>query len=265
MINQKIHSIFFSPTGTTQAIIRAVVKGIGGAVIQELDLTQGAPEAATNFTVADLVVVGAPVYGGRLPTLVVDRLRSISGRNTSVIPIVVYGNRAYEDALLELSDLCTAQGFRTIAAGAFIGMHSFSSGELPIAANRPDTADLQCAQQFGEQIAELLGGCGSIAQLKAPELPGNQPYKPAMGPRPAATEVDLQRCIRCGLCVEVCPANAVRMTDAGPLTESCLWCQACLRNCPVKARTVVLPKVIEVAARLHATCQERKEPETFLG
>ncbi|MFA7174276.1 MAG: 4Fe-4S binding protein [Kiritimatiellia bacterium] len=266
MINKNIQLVFFSPTGTTETVTRAVVKGIGCTVGRTLDLTRSAPEADIRFIAEDVVIVGAPVYGGRLPTLAVERLKAISGQNTPVIPIVVYGNRAYEDALLELSDLCEAQGFRTIAAGAFIGQHSFSSTALPIAVGRPDVADLQFAEQFGGQIAKLLRACESIFRLEAPVLPGNRPYKPAMGPtRPVATEVDLRLCTLCGKCVAVCPANAVHMTDGGPVTESCLWCLACLHNCPIGARAVVLPKVIEVAQRLYATCQVRKQPETFLA
>ncbi|MDD2598772.1 MAG: EFR1 family ferrodoxin [Kiritimatiellae bacterium] len=263
MVNKNIHLVFFSPTGTTARVTGAVAKGTGGTVCRTLDLTPGAPEAKIGFAAEDVVIVAAPVYGGRLPTLAVERLKAISGQETSVIPIVVYGNRAFEDALLELSDLCEAQGFHTIAAGAFIAQHSFSSAALPIAVSRPDGKDLQRANQFGGQIAQILRANESSTQLEVLELPGNRPYKPAMGARPAATEVDLRLCTHCGKCVSLCPANAIRMTDVGPVTESCLWCLACLHNCPVAARTVVLPKVIEVAQRLHDTCQTRREPETF--
>jgi len=266
MSNTNVHFIFFSPTGTTQTTIRAIGKGIGRSLGQTLDIMLGLPEGATQFTEDDLVIVGMPVYGGRLPALAVERFKAIAGKNTAVVPVVVYGNRAYGDALLELSDLCTAQGFRTVAAGAFLGEHSFSSAELPIAPGRPDEQDLQSAEQFGSQISKLLDTCESVAQLEPPSLPGNHPYKPAMQPAGAATDVDSQTCTHCGMCVESCPTQAISMTDTGPVTDAdeCIWCMACLRNCPVNARSIALPKLIATAQRLHGACQERREPEIFM-
>lgn len=267
MNSQNAHTVFFSPTGTTHATIQAVVRGTGYTMGQGLDLTLGAPEGSNQFAETDLVIVGMPVYAGRLPALAVERFKAITGKSAPVVPIVVYGNRAYEDALLELSDLCTAQGFRTVAAAAFIGEHSFSSVELPIAFDRPDAKDLQCAEQFGRQISSLLSTCKSIAQLEPPVLPGNRPYKPAMQPVGAATEIDPQVCNRCGKCVDLCPPHAIHMTAVAPVTDAdqCIWCVACLRNCPVDARRIALPKIIATAERLHGACQERREPEVFLA
>jgi len=265
MSNTNVHSIFFSPTGTTQKTICAISKGTGRSLGQTLDITVGLSDGATQFTDDDLVIVGMPVYGGRLPALAVERFKAIEGKNTAVVPIVVYGNRAYGDALLELSDLCTAQGFRIVAAGAFLGEHSFSSAELPIAPGRPDEQDLQSAEQFGSQISQLLGTCESV-QLEPPSLPGNHPYKPAMQPAGAATDVDRQTCTHCGMCVESCPAQAISMTDTGPVIDAddCIWCLACLRNCPVNAHSIALPKLNATAQRLHGACQERREPESFM-
>lgn len=42
------------------------------------------------------------------------------------IPIVLFGNRNYDDALIELRNLLEEDGFNTIAAGAFVGEHAFS-------------------------------------------------------------------------------------------------------------------------------------------
>ena len=67
-----------------------------------------------------------------------ERIRMFKGNATPVIPVVVYGNRDYEDALKELSDALSAQGFVPVSAGAFIGEHSYSRKDMPIAAGRPD-------------------------------------------------------------------------------------------------------------------------------
>ena len=78
-----------------------------------------------------MTILSAPVYAGRLPIEAVRRLRRIKAGEAPAVVVVVYGNRAYEDALLELQDLAGEQGFRPIAAGAFIGEHSYSTTGSP--------------------------------------------------------------------------------------------------------------------------------------
>lgn len=56
----------------------------------------------------------------------------------------------------ELCDLVSEQGFVPVAAGAFIGEHSFSRKGMPIAEGRPDESDLKQATEFGKKIIEEL-------------------------------------------------------------------------------------------------------------
>lgn len=265
MNKKTTHSILFSPTGTTRTTLQAVSNGTGRMAGKTLDITLSGTSETISFLQEDLVVVGMPVYGGRLPSLAVERFKSIKGSDTPVIPIVIYGNRAYGDALVELCDLCEAQGFYTVAAGAFLGEHSFSSAEFPIASGRPDQKDLEQAEEFGRQIGQLLDKCGSDVRLDLETVQGNRPYKPEMQPTGAATETDLAECTHCGACAAHCPAQCIRMEDGIPKTtvENCIWCIACIQHCPTKARKIILPKIHEIAQRLHADCQTRREPEIF--
>jgi ferredoxin len=260
MRNQPVYSVFFSPTGTTRAVVQAVAEGTG--LVPELDINLTRPAGGkTCFAVQDLVLVGMPVYAGRLPQPAVQRFKQIRGTDTPVVAVVVYGNRAYDDALLELTDLCAEQGFRVVGAAAFVGEHSFSSDALPIAPGRPDAADLEKARAFGRQLMQ------GADPKRAVSVPGNRPYKAAMTPAGTAVSANHDLCTGCGTCAEICPTGAIRLTDGAPETEaeSCIWCCACLKNCPVGARQVALPKVQEVAQRLHKNCQTRLEPEWFLN
>ncbi|MEA2069308.1 MAG: EFR1 family ferrodoxin [Verrucomicrobiota bacterium] len=256
-----VHSVFFSPTGTSRAITRAVSRGMSRETASETALTQKAPEPFV-FSPTDVVVVGMPVYGGRLPQVAVERFQSLEGRDTPTVAVVVYGNRAYEDALAELCDLCTAQGFKLVSAAAFVGQHSFSSEKLPIAHGRPDRKDLDSAKQFGIKSTRLLK---NDAFLNPEIIPGNRPYKPAMQPLAAATATDPEPCSQCGSCASSCPVQCIEMVDGMPQTwqEGCIWCMACVQRCPTGARTIILPKIHESAQRLHSNCQIRKEPEIF--
>jgi len=260
MNKQTIHSVFFSPTGTTRTVVQAVCRGTGQGSGLEIDLKEPVG-GQLFFATDDPVVIGMPVYAGRLPRLAVERFAAVKGSETPAIAVVVYGNRAYDDALLELCDLCTAQGFNVASAAAFVGKHSFSSADFPIAANRPDEKDIRQAEQFGSQ---LISG---KPLLNINTIPGNRPYKPAMEPAGAAAESDPARCTQCGQCVAHCPANAIHMNKNLPLTnpDQCIWCTACVQACPTGARAVTLPKIHEIAERLYKTCQTRQEPEWFLA
>jgi NAD-dependent dihydropyrimidine dehydrogenase PreA subunit/flavodoxin len=257
MPNKTIHLISFSPTGTTQGTLEAISKGIAGTIETITNLV-AATRSEPAFSATDLVLVGMPVYGGRLPRLAVERFKSIKGNSASVVPVVVYGNRHYDDALIELYDLCREQGFRVVAAGAFLGEHSFSTPELPLSKGRPDTADLEKAEAFGRQIEN--------SELTAVRIPGNRPYKPAMNPAGSATSVDTAICTQCGKCIEVCPSQGMAMTDSASAADpdNCIWCLACLRACPVNARTLTHEKVKGSAQKLNDFFSERREPETFL-
>lgn len=171
MKNKTTHFVFFSPTGTTQTTILTVGKGTGCKIGTILDLTKEAPQKTPTFTEADLVVVGMPVYGSRLPSLAVERFKSLQGTNTPIVPIVVYGNCHYGDALAELFDLCSEQGFRPVAAGAFLGEHSFSTADLPLSPGRPDAADKKQAETFGIQIGQLP----ATARLEPVQVPATVP------------------------------------------------------------------------------------------
>ena len=131
-----IHVVYFSPTHTSAKVVHAVAEGMGALSYAESDLTYEKPAEMESIE-GELTLVAVPVYGGRVPDVALERLQMLRGKRTPVVPIVVYGNRDYDDALLELSDVLKRQGFVPVAAGAFVGEHSFSSAEYPVAAGRP--------------------------------------------------------------------------------------------------------------------------------
>jgi ferredoxin len=200
-----------------------------------------------------------------LPIEAVRRLRRLKAREAPAVVVVVYGNREYEDALLELKDLAVEQGFRPIAAGAFIGEHSYSTSDRPIAQGRPDEADLGQAKVFGEKVFQKVANLREGDRLSALEVPGNFPYKERMEHPPEAPTTRETLCILCGTCASVCPTAAV-VTGDSVITEPerCLLCQACVKNCPTGARVMEVERVKKVADWLNTHCALRKEPELFL-
>lgn len=274
------HLVFFSPTHTSAKIARAVGDGIGMGRRRETDLTLDESADPIEITNA-LTVIAAPVYGGRVAPVALKRLKRLKGNNAPAILIAVYGNRDYEDALIELRDTAIELGFTPLSAGAFIGEHSYSTTNMPIAAGRPDASDLQIAFQFGQdslnkliektavtspelQAAcklKSLGGKLSIL-LSSFFIKGTSPYKIVQAGKPACP-VCTEACFVCGECVEVCPTHAISISKDGSQIETdinrCIKCCACVKECPNEARVFHTP----FAAILHEKFNTRREPELF--
>ena len=145
---------YFSPTGTTKKVVESIAETIGAKDVKEIDLTK--PDIMTKEVgeiKEGLAILGAPVYAGRVPAEAAKRFEKVKGNGIPAVVVVVYGNREYEDALLELRDIAVRQGFKPIAGGAFIGEHSFSSDVTPLAAGRPDGQDIDIARDLGEKLA----------------------------------------------------------------------------------------------------------------
>jgi len=269
--DRKLKLVYFSPTGTSKRTAEAVAKGLGSE-FDRVDLTLPSSEAKKHSLKSDeLTVIAVPVYSGRVPYTAVRRLKNIKGRHGPAVLIVVYGNRAFEDALLELKDIALEQDFRPIAGAAFIGEHSFDTPETPIATGRPDEADLDKAEAFGKQVKDKLG----LSEARELEVPGRRPYREnsdwnkPYGEREKAEQrspdTNTEACILCGMCARVCPTAAVTVTDSVKTVKTdCISCTACVKSCPTGARAWKHERVKKAASWLHNNCSERREPELFL-
>ena len=260
--------VYFSPTQTTKRVLEGIARGMQPDAVLYLDLTL--PQAQTQeFAPIDesVALIGAPVYGGRLPQVAAERLRRLRGGGVPAVLVVVYGNRAYEDALLELWNLAVACGFVPIAAAAFIGEHSFSTATLPIAPGRPDAADMARAVAFGQQVRAKMVGLPAEG-VPPLAVPGKFPYKvwgtaPETSPPAPVTHAEL--CMLCGQCTAVCPTGAITVGDAVVTdAQACILCCACTRVCPTAARVMEDPRILRTATWLYENYRARKEPEVFL-
>jgi len=263
---EQVTLIYFSPTGTTRKVLQGIAEGIGVKNVVHVDLTLPADGEQHAVSFSDgLVLLGAPVYAGRLPAEVIKRFSHLKADNVLAVPIVLYGNREFEDALLELKRFATELGFCPIAGGAFIGEHSFATAEFPIACGRPDTADIQKAIEFGANVKEKVAALQSLAEVTELQVPGNYPYK-EKGPRPlpAAPLLDESACTVCGVCATVCPTGAIAIDEQVVTSaELCIRCCACIKVCPEGAREIPEGKWKDIARWLNENYAVRKEPQFF--
>ena len=258
--------IYFSPTHTTRKVVAGIAQGIQAPSVPCIDLTP--PHTATRSlpeVANDLAIIGSPVYAGRLPAAMLSRFQRIAGNGAPAVIVVVYGNRAYEDALLELRDMALGAGFKPIAAAAFIGEHSYSTHSMPIAAGRPDADDLRKAIAFGELIREKMADNPTSELMDPIRVPGKFPYKELRMLSDIAPDTNEKLCAGCKQCVSLCPTGAIHpdnptVTDKG----ACIRCCACVKICPAEAKSMNDSRIKLAAEQLHRNCGTRKEAETYL-
>lgn len=243
--------IVFSPTGGTEKVAHIIGKTWSehAAII---DLS----DAKTDFTKweiqkADMVLIAMPSFGGRAPAAAIRRLKQIAGNGAKCTLVCVYGNRAYEDTLVEMEDAAKESGFQVIAAIAAVAEHSI----IPqYAAGRPDASDERQLADFAGRIMQKEGDAASI--------PGSRPYKKGGG---AGLVPKVTRdCVSCGLCAEKCPVQAIDPETFAADSQICISCMRCVKRCPHDARKVSGVMVSVAALAIKKACSVRKENELFL-
>ena len=240
--------IIFSPTGGTEKVAH-IISGGWGSPVETIDLSNPKTDF-THYEIApeDQVLVAMPSFGGRAPAVAIERLKRLRGNGAKCALVCVYGNRAYEDTLVEMEDAARESGFEVIAAIAAIAEHSI----MPqYASGRPDASDEAQLAQFAGQIARKAPS--------KPSLPGNRPYKKAGGGGliPKAGKA----CVKCGLCAESCPVQAIDSKTLAANAKTCISCMRCVKRCPHGVRKVNGAMVSVAALALKKACSVRKENE----
>ncbi len=270
---QQIYAMYFSATGTTKKVVTAIADRLSklkhGIGATRIDFTL--PERRSkvqSFHSGEVVVFGVPVYAGRVPNVLLKYIRTIQGGGALAVPVVSYGNRNFDDSLIELRDLLEDGGFHTVAGGAFIGEHAFSN---TLAAGRPDEKDLAVAERFADGIFEKLEKIEGIEDSIAVE--GKNPYRPYYVPkdrggnpvnilkdRPKVNEL----CTDCGICAAVCPMGSIDSLDVREYVGICIKCGACVKKCPVQARYYDSYNYLYHKEELEVEFTRRAEPAIFL-
>lgn len=244
------YNIVFSPTGGTQKVAGILAGNLTeqAAIIDLCD--RNTDFGHFSFTQDDICLVAVPSYGGRVPSIAIQRLSQLKGNGAKAVLIVVYGNREYEDTLIELKDTLDVAGFVSIAAVSAIAEHSIAR---QFATGRPDKQDINELGSF----AEVINGRLETGFYTTLEVPGNRPYKEFKG-FPMHPSAD-KNCVKCGICAESCPVGAIPMDDPSKTdNDKCMSCMRCISVCPNDSRSLNKHVLAGATQMLKKACSDHK-------
>ena len=273
---ERVTGMYFSATGTTEKIVKEIAGKLAelltpGRDAEYIDFTLPySREEYSRFDETDLIVFGTPTYAGRVPNVLLPYIREkVRGGGNLCIPVVLFGNRDYDDSLIELCSILKDDGMIPAAAGAFVGEHSFS---YELAAGRPDEHDLSIASDFAARAAEKIRDAESIGAEEL-SVRGETPPRPYYTPRDRnGNGIDIRKvkpvtgpaCDRCGTCVRVCPMGSIDPEEPSVLTGICIKCGACVKKCPLKCKYFDDENYLYHKSELEEMYARRAEPETFI-
>ena len=267
-----VWAVYYSGSGSTRRLLRGMAEAAGEALmlpVRELDYSR--PEAREKsycFTETDLVFWGSPTYAGRLPNVLLPFLRgNFTGGGAAAVAVVLYGNRSYDDALKELCEVLTGNGFLAAAGAAVTAEHAFAPA---LAHGRPNGEDRAAAAEFARKTALMLREREHPIPVT---VPGREPigaYYTLLGldGEPARflkakPKTDPEQCTRCGLCAAVCPMGSIPREEPTECTVICIKCQGCIRECPAGAKYFDDEAFLSHRAMLEQNYIRRRENEFY--
>lgn len=253
----KLYNMTFSPTGGTRQVAEQLSSVWDCEKVNVNLLEANKDYGIWELEEDDVCIVAVPSFGGRVPAVALERLSAVRGNRAKAVLAAVYGNRDYDDTLLELKDTMETAGFTCVAAVAAVAEHSIMR---QYGAGRPDEADREELVSFGRKIKEQTEQKKTGDSL---DVPGNRPYRKYSGVplRPKADKT----CSRCGLCSRECPVHAIPADNPSETSEDvCISCMRCIQVCPNHARKLNKLMVNVAAQKLKKACAEPKRNELFL-
>ncbi|MGB2938480.1 MAG: EFR1 family ferrodoxin [Phycisphaerae bacterium] len=237
--------VYFSQTGNTEQVARAVGRGLAEAGCEPVDVRPLAETSAEDWRAYDLFGLGAPVFYYHEPQNVRDWIRRlVPRRHVPAFTFITHGGNP-ANTLRRMQRLLRPKGAHVSRSFECFGYDTY-----PIYVKdfrqwgHPDADELAAALGFGRDVADdaarMLAG-EDVPEASYPFVGGKtfrlslvcrRPLLDYMMPR---LEVKRDLCTRCGACVRHCPTNNISLDPWPRFADRCIRCYLCERVCPHNA------------------------------
>lgn len=250
-----VYSLYFSPTGGVKKVLDILSESI--SIDFPIDLSEiNADYSIYNLKNEDICFIALPVFGGRIPPVAIERLRQVKAGGALAFVVAVYGNRAYEDALLEMKNEAEACGF---VVGAAIAANAEHSIIRKFGTGRPDVQDTADLRKYAATLTQIIAQRDGVGEIS---VPGNMPYKESAGV-PMYPKAD-KSCVKCGICAKKCPVGAIPRESPNLLDkDKCISCMRCISVCPQNSRKLNKALLFVAAQSMKKAFSTRKSNELY--
>jgi ferredoxin len=277
----KFFIVFISPNGSTRLVADLFLEQLtqAGGDVTFLNLSDQSliPDCIEKISEADDVclLIGSPVYRDMAVPPVMNFIADLPElKNAWTVPFVTWGHACSGIALWQIGQALEAKGFRIAGAAKVGAVHSMMRNmDHPIGEGHPDGDE----QEMIVNLIKTLISRFDAADMKALDLSvldyQNSEMSVACKERLGKPwvivpkKIDTNACTQCGLCVDECPVESIRLNPYPEYLSSCFDCFNCVLTCPEDAIRPGKP-IEEIAVSIKkrvSTIQEQPLTQVFTG
>jgi ferredoxin len=197
-------------------------------------------EMDLNCEEIDLIGIGYPVHAMNMPDIVADFLQNaymISGKKVFLYEVAGSPSKINNPGLGKGKKLLKYHGCEVVYQRHFaMGSNLFIEYDKELIKKLYEVN----TEKVEQMARELLAGKKRLVKVNSVKqafFDFIHHIEENVGGRTFGRHLHTNdRCIKCGKCVENCPAENIRITDDHVhFGKNCMWCMRCMAICPVDA------------------------------